>query len=79
MKDGELENIQVQLKEIERMVKRTDDFLFNPVIMGQPSRAEQIDQGLSGYRAGLLVGKFVFWLAGFIAAAGVIIKSGWFS
>ena len=55
------EDERTQLRELH-------DFLLKPTGPGKPSRAEQIDDALAGFRAGKLTARFTLWLAGFIVA-----------
>ncbi len=59
--------------EEHRMIKRTHDFWFVPPIEGKSSRAEQIDELLGAVRAGKIGTRIVLWLAGLVAAIGVVV------
>ena len=67
-------------EEEHQMIKRTHDFWFAPHVEGKPTRAEQIDELLSGVRAGKLGFRVALYLAGFVAAVGAAYGSvrGWF-
>lgn len=57
--------------EEHAMIKRLDSWLFVPPIAGQPSRAEQLDQFLSGLRAGKFTARAFLYLCS--AIVGVIL------
>lgn len=66
------ENEHDDLQKILEMVRRGDDFLFQPHIQGKPTRAEQLDELLSAVRAGKIGTRITLWIAGVIAAFGAI-------
>lgn len=47
---------------------RLHDWLFAEHIAGKPTRAAQIDEVLSGVRAGKMTARALLWLSGFLGA-----------
>lgn len=66
--------------EEHQMIKDVHDWLFKPPIRGKPDRANQLDDLLSGVRAGKLFGRVVLYMAGFVVAIGGAYGTmkGWF-
>ncbi len=56
--------------EHKEMVRRVHDWLFEPPIEGQTTRAEQLDRVMAGIRAGRIGARVLLWIAGFVAAIG---------
>ena len=71
-----LDEIRAMTADALASAKRTERFLYEPHIEGKPTRAEQIDEWLSTYRAGKLAGKLslrlAMWITGAIAAVGAL-------
>lgn len=59
--------------QAQAMMKKTNDWLFGSDTPGKPSRAEQLDDLMSGVRAG----KFTFRLALYIAGAVTVFGGAW--
>ena len=76
MTDEEHEMIQ----EILECAKKNNHWLFSPPLEGKPNRAQQLDELLSGVRAGKLGFRVALYLAGFVAAMGAAYGTlkGWF-
>lgn len=58
-------------KEREQL-QNLHDFFFKSHLEGKPTRAEQLDEVLMAVRAGKFGSRIILWLAGFVAALGVI-------
>lgn len=57
-------------EEEHDMVREMHDWLFKPPITGRPARAEQLDDVMSGVRAGKLTFRLALYVAGAVTAFG---------
>lgn len=69
----------LMMEETLACAKRTNKWLFEPPIVGKPSRAQQLDDLMAGVRAGKMSFRVVLYAAGFVAAMGTAFGTvkGW--